>query len=86
MELNASRRVFLAVASSAAVAALAVAATVSPAAAAPAAPQVASPIGAALADRACPPSALAVNFSDSLDKLNYHGATLGGWMSSASPG
>jgi uncharacterized protein len=83
--VNGSRRVLLAVASSAAVAALTVAATASAATAAPAAaaPQGVSPIGQALADRVCPPSALAVNFSDSLDKLNFNGATLGGLSSLA---
>jgi hypothetical protein len=36
-----------------------------------------------LRDRACPPAALAVNFSDSLDKLNRNGVVLGGLSSLA---
>jgi phytase-like protein len=42
----------------------------------------ASPAGVA-ASRACPPAGLAVSFSDSLDKLVYHGVTLGGLSSLA---
>jgi uncharacterized protein len=38
---------------------------------------------AGLASRACPPSGFAVSFSDSLDKLVYHGAELGGLSSLA---
>jgi hypothetical protein len=37
----------------------------------------ASPAGVA-ASRACPPAGFAVSFSDSLDKLVYHGVALGG--------
>ncbi|HEY2261005.1 MAG TPA: esterase-like activity of phytase family protein [Streptosporangiaceae bacterium] len=36
-----------------------------------------------LASRACPPSGFAVSFSDSLDKLVYHGVELGGLSSLA---
>jgi hypothetical protein len=38
---------------------------------------------AGLASRACPPSGFAVSFSDSLDKLVYHGVELGGLSSLA---
>jgi WD40 repeat protein len=47
----------------------------------PTASAVASPARAAdpaAASRACPPSAAAVSFSDSLDKLVYNGVELGG--------
>ncbi len=39
--------------------------------------------GALPASRACPPAGFAVSFSDSLDKLVYHGAALGGLSSLA---
>ena len=42
----------------------------------------ASPAGVA-ASRACPPAGFAVSFSDSLDKLVYHGVALGGLSSLA---
>src|SRR5215813_12466591 len=42
----------------------------------------ASPAGVA-ASRACPPAGFAVSFSDSLDKLVYHGVELGGLSSLA---
>jgi hypothetical protein len=42
----------------------------------------ASPAGIA-ASRACPPAGFAVSFSDSLDKLVYHGVALGGLSSLA---
>src|ERR1700742_2985326 len=38
---------------------------------------------AGLASRACPPAGFAVSFSDSLDKLVYHGVELGGLSSLA---
>lgn len=40
-------------------------------------------IGGASSSRACPPAAVALDFSDSLDKLVYHGVSLGGLSSLA---
>jgi uncharacterized protein len=65
-----------------ATAALAATAFLAPAAsAAPASP--AAPAVNPVAARACPPSAWALNFSDSLDKLVYNGTELGGLSSLA---
>ncbi len=63
----------------AAATALAAAPFLAPASSAQAAPAVAAPATA----RACPPAAAALSFSDSLDKLVYHGVTLGGLSSLA---
>jgi hypothetical protein len=68
---------FIATAAAAASAVLALA----PAARADAQP-AAGPAGVA-ASRACPPAGFAVSFSDSLDKLVYHGVALGGLSSLA---
>jgi hypothetical protein len=60
-------------------AALSAAAVFAPAASAGTRPATAGGI----TSRACPPSGLAVSFSDSLDKLVYHGVELGGLSSLA---
>jgi hypothetical protein len=50
---------------------------------APASSALAQPVANASAARACPPDGRAVSFSDSLDKLVYHGVKLGGLSSLA---
>src|SRR6201996_2782468 len=72
------RPLLSATAATAAAGALAAAPFLAPAASAQPGP-AASPVAA----RACPPAAWAVSFSDSLDKLVYHGAELGGLSSLA---
>jgi hypothetical protein len=74
-----TRRPLLVAALATASAALSAAAVFAPAASASARPATAG----AITSRACPPSGLAVSFSDSLDKLVYHGVELGGLSSLA---
>ena len=73
------RPLLVAALAAAASAALSAAAVFAPAASASARPAAAG----AITSRACPPSGLAVSFSDSLDKLVYHGVELGGLSSLA---
>lgn len=49
----------------------------------PSQPVPSKPVPASLASRVCPPSAVALGYSDALDKLNYHGTELGGLSSLA---
>jgi uncharacterized protein len=73
------RPLLVAALAAAASAALSAAAVFAPAASASARTAAAG----AITSRACPPSGLAVSFSDSLDKLVYHGVELGGLSSLA---
>ncbi|GAA5186002.1 hypothetical protein GCM10023322_31270 [Rugosimonospora acidiphila] len=81
MSLTTSRRALIAAASTAAVVLTSLAATAGAAQAQPA--SAAHGIGGILAGRSCAPSALAVDFSDALDKLTYHGIEVGGLSSLA---
>ncbi len=76
-------RPWLIATAAAASAALTLAPAVSAGAQPSAGAQRAAVTGALPASRACPPAGFAVSFSDSLDKLVYHGVELGGLSSLA---